>query len=200
MESLAKSSPQVSLLRLSGLEQIVRQHGPQSAQYRTACSTLKKFLEAVLTSTIDSTTILIAVPPKPVHTRLGKRTSFSLLAPFQTTESSFVSRSLLDRRSEIFGDASKSMPIISSTRQCYTNASECESSTNTCNGHGTCVSGQKTSGGTCFVCKCGQAKDTKGKVVGWSGEMCQKQDVSRYVFIYIYIFGFEAITHAQTVS
>lgn len=75
----------LTLFRLSGLEQIVQQHGQHSPQYRSAISTLKKFLDGILSTSTKSQTILIAVPPKPAHTRLRKRTSLSLLAPFQTS-------------------------------------------------------------------------------------------------------------------
>ncbi|KAH9821559.1 hypothetical protein DFH28DRAFT_1078888 [Melampsora americana] len=169
-ESITSTSslePQLTLFRLSGLEQIVRQHGQHSPQYRLASSTLKKFLDGILSTPTESQTILIAVPPKPAHTRLGKRTSLSLLAPFQTSESSFVSRSLLDRRSEIF--AGTSPKIVSSTRACYSNVTDCEENTKTCNGHGSCVMGQRSSGGNCFICECKKEKKD-GKVIGWSCE------------------------------
>ncbi|KAG0151755.1 hypothetical protein CROQUDRAFT_712696 [Cronartium quercuum f. sp. fusiforme G11] len=184
-ETTSPSSTNLSLLRLSGLEQIARQHGQNSLQFDLATKMLKKVLDILLLSSDNDQpikTILIIIPPKPFHNRLGNRTSFSALTPFKTSEQSFIPKTLLNRRSEIFaGTPNKQfIPIISSTKKCYKDLNECERYTKNCNGNGNCVEGQKSSGGNCFICNCSKSKGKDGKLINWSGEMCQKKDISRF--------------------
>ncbi|CAH7670090.1 hypothetical protein PPACK8108_LOCUS4777 [Phakopsora pachyrhizi] len=180
----SKSKPKLNFLRLSGLQQIQRQHGDHSPQYRLAYETLQRFLEAslsILPTDPNLSKIFITVPTQPVHTRLGRRMSISLLSPFKTSELSFVRRDLIQRRRSVFGDIQKdggSLPIVASSRECYKDQMSCEKATDGCNGHGDCLEGQKTSGGKCFVCSCKKSKDQQGRLVYWSGETCQKLDVS----------------------
>ncbi|KAI9618544.1 hypothetical protein H4Q26_012365 [Puccinia striiformis f. sp. tritici PST-130] len=155
----------ITFMRLSGLQQVRRKHGESSIQYRTKSS--------------DCITV-IGIPAQPIHSRLDKRTNLSILSPFKTSESSFIKRELIERRRSIFGtNQLHGIPIIPSSRPCFTTQTECKSKTSSCNGNGECVQGQKTSGGKCFVCSCSKSADSKtGKVVYWSGDSCQKRDIS----------------------
>ncbi|PLW04644.1 hypothetical protein PCASD_26529 [Puccinia coronata f. sp. avenae] len=171
----------VSFLRLSGLQQVRQRHGESSLQYRVSLGALKASLEAVLgdARVQGMETMVVAVPGQPTHARLGKRTSLSILSPFKTSEQSFVRRDLIDRRRSVFGSAAASMPIIPSSRTCFATKDACLSATDACNGHGSCTQGVKTSGGKCFACLCQKSNDVKtGKVTYWSGDSCQKQDIS----------------------
>ncbi|MBW0529919.1 hypothetical protein O181_069634 [Austropuccinia psidii MF-1] len=176
-EKVSSSPPRISLLRLSSLQSIQRRYGENSIQYRSAVSALKSFISHSLSASSNFEKVVIALPGQPTHTRLAKKTHLSVLTPFQTSETSFVRRDLINRRREIFGSGSGT-PIISSSQQCYESISECEKQTNSCNSHGECRQGQKTTGGKCFVCSCHKAKDSNGKLVKWSGETCQKRDIS----------------------
>ena len=169
----------ITFMRLAGLQEVRRRYGESSIQYRTSITAIQGLLRAVIEAggVSGKETIVIGIPGQLVHARLGKRTELSILSPFKTSEQSFVRRELIDRRRSIFG--SQSIPIIPSSRKCFPTKTECQSASDACNGHGQCVQGQKTSGGKCFVCACEKSRDVKtGKVTYWSGDTCQKQDIS----------------------
>ncbi|KAH9443880.1 hypothetical protein MJO28_013827 [Puccinia striiformis f. sp. tritici] len=173
----------ITFMRLSGLQQVRRKHGESSIQYRTSESAMRElFKKMLITDQVESSDSItvIGIPAQPIHSRLDKRTNLSILSPFKTSESSFIKRELIERRRSIFGtNQLHGIPIIPSSRPCFTTQTECKSKTSSCNGNGECVQGQKTSGGKCFVCSCSKSADSKtGKVVYWSGDSCQKRDIS----------------------
>ncbi|POV96538.1 hypothetical protein PSHT_15084 [Puccinia striiformis] len=173
----------ITFMRLSGLQQVRRKHGESSIQYRTSESAMRElFKKMLITDQVESSDSItvIGIPAQPIHSRLDKRTNLSILSPFKTSESSFIKRELIERRRLIFGtNQLHGIPIIPSSRPCFTTQTECKSKTSSCNGNGECVQGQKTSGGKCFVCSCSKSADSKtGKVVYWSGDSCQKRDIS----------------------
>jgi hypothetical protein len=177
-------APPIAFLRLSGLQEVRRRHGESSIQYRTSVRAIQELLGEVLKEggITGMETIVIGIPGQLVHARLGKRTELSILSPFKTSEQSFIRRELIDRRRSIFG--SQAIPIIPSSRKCFSTKAECLSASSDCNGHGQCVQGQKTSGGKCFVCACQKSSDVKtGKVTYWAGDSCQKQDISGSVIL-----------------
>lgn len=77
--------------------------------------------------------------------------------------------------------AAASRPIIPTTGKCYESQGVCSNTTSACFGHGQCVQGRRVGNqpeGECWVCSCSSTKDDAGRTQYWSGEMCQKQDVS----------------------
>ncbi|KAH7371456.1 hypothetical protein BKA64DRAFT_710100 [Cadophora sp. MPI-SDFR-AT-0126] len=66
---------------------------------------------------------------------------------------------------------------------CHTSKDACESSTNSCSGHGTCFKKYSTSKADCFTCGCSRESFMFGekkyfKESSWGGSACHKQDVS----------------------
>jgi len=172
----------VSFLRLSGLQQVRQRHGESSVQYRSCTTAMKSALGDVLKEAgeREMETMVVGVPGQQQQGRLGKRTALSILAPFKTSELSFVPRELIHRRRSVFGSqAAGAIPIIPSSRKCFPSIAECQASTDACNRHGSCIEGLKTSGGKCVVCVCQKSTDSKsGQVSYWSGDSCQKLDIS----------------------
>lgn len=175
--------PPLSTLRFAGLLEIEARYSRGSRQYRGAASLLQSVLSAAVNATLlaepEASIAFISVPV--VQQSYGRRTPASLLAPFKTSERSFASSAQLQRRSEVFGGRAppSAVPIISSSRKSYDSADECDKATSSCNGHGKCVQGHKTTGGQAYVCSCSSTTDDDGKTRSWSGESCQKQDISR---------------------
>lgn len=79
----------------------------------------------------------------------------------------------------ILADDEKSKPYTPFSR-CYSSKDDCESGTNKCSSHGSCVSkfvkGRPDS--KCWVCECEPSKKDDGRVENWAGLACQKKDVS----------------------
>lgn len=180
--------PPLSTLRFSGLRDVENRYTRSSRQFRGAATLLATMLSAATNATLsahpDATIALLAIPVGS-HKSIGRHTHSSLLAPFKTSERSFGASVQLERRGQVFGerqDASSPVPIISSSRKCYDSEDECGDQTGSCNGHGSCVQGKKTTGGSCYVCQCSSTSDEDtGSTTYWSGETCEKQDVSRSV-------------------
>lgn len=87
---------------------------------------------------------------------------------------STYSTNLFDKRA-----APKPHPVIPiySTSQCFKTMDACTNGTDTCSGHGECLSvtrGPKT----CFACSCGVTKDSKGRKTTWAGQSCERIDYS----------------------
>lgn len=78
---------------------------------------------------------------------------------------------------------------------CYDTKVACEEATDKCSAHGECVDryhpakdddedeeglqSRAPSGPSCFICKCGQTRATKGgSLTSWGGATCAKQDIS----------------------
>ncbi|KAI2638465.1 hypothetical protein GGS21DRAFT_488548 [Xylaria nigripes] len=90
----------------------------------------------------------------------------------------------------------------STVPNCFASQSACESATNSCSGHGTCVNrwaGENTAN-TCFFCHCEKTIDTDAEgrkhVSHWGGGMCQKRDVSTP----FWLFAGVTITLVATVA
>lgn len=177
------SRPRLATLRFSGLLEIEARYSRVSRQYRGAAKLLNSVLSAAVNATLtaepDATLVYISIPV--VQQSYGRRTPGSLLAPFKTSENSFSSSAQLQRRSQVFAGRAppSAVPIISSSRTSYSSEDECDKATGSCNGHGKCVQGRKTTGGQGYVCSCSSTTDDNGKSTSWSGETCQKQDISR---------------------
>ncbi|KAJ9610577.1 hypothetical protein H2200_005354 [Cladophialophora chaetospira] len=75
--------------------------------------------------------------------------------------------------------ANTTHPLPHFVPQCFSSQAQCENTTNTCSGHGSCYRAHAS----CFKCRCGttvvrtNADGTK-KTVQWGGNACQKKDVS----------------------
>lgn len=65
---------------------------------------------------------------------------------------------------------------------CYPSKDACESTTNSCSGHGSCYKRYSSSESDCFACRCEptfhKGKDGKSKTIYYGGNACQKRDIS----------------------
>lgn len=147
---------------LTGLKALGEQYGVGSESYQTALSLLRSILESAL-----------ARPG--LHVALVTYPSSSENVPFY-------------KRQE--DQPQSPLPIphpaepIGSVSTCFQTAEVCGNQTDSCSGHGECVSATKA-GRTCFVCACAASTNDQGSKEEWAGEACERKDVSGCVFCLI---------------
>lgn len=140
---------------LTGLKALGEQYGVGSESYQTALSLLRSILESAL-----------ARPG--LHVALVTYPSSSSNIPFY-------------KRQE--DQPQSPLPIphpaepIGSVSTCFQTAEVCGNQTDSCSGHGECVSATKA-GRTCFVCACAASTNDQGLKEEWAGEACERKDVS----------------------
>jgi len=167
-----KDQPQFAIMRFDGLSQIEAKHGQQSKQYQEASQAFKAMLSATLQAyeaqTSSNKVVMIISPNQlaPAHYKRFSSPGNPDLAPF---------RSAIYKRQN---EASSPMPLVPTSKQCFADADTCKNSTDSCNGHGSCVKGLSARGGDCYVCSC--SKDKNGQ---WSGQFCEKEDYSSSFFL-----------------
>jgi hypothetical protein len=135
---------------LSGLDAIVSTYGKDSERYKLATETLR----AMLSSALSHPTLRLVVLTSPVaasHTHA--------------------------KRQETAPTSSAVPPQLVSDAVCFSTADVCTNSTNSCSGHGSCISARKL-GRECFVCSCSTTKDRTGRTQSWAGTSCERKDVS----------------------
>jgi len=142
-------------LELTGLSQLAATYGRSSDQYQLAARTVRAVLEA---STADAKTrvAILSYTPSPI---MGKRQPQSpQQSPFPAVRPPVG-------------------PPIRRLASCLTSAEACSDATNSCSGHGQCVS-TLIAEQECFVCACSDTKSNSGKTQSWAGDMCQRKDIS----------------------
>ncbi|GAA95169.1 uncharacterized protein L969DRAFT_19353 [Mixia osmundae IAM 14324] len=171
----ARSS--VSAMRFQALSKLEAELGSDSSEFKQARSLFEQILtaakEAYARATNDAAQVITMVVPrdaKPRHnTKITRR---ALVQPFSTHP-----RRGYSKRQDDDKPAPSTTPVVASYRSCYDSQSSCENSTSTCNGHGSCVSGVQYGKTGCWTCACSPTTED-GKTTVWSGETCQKMDIS----------------------
>ncbi|KAI0088152.1 hypothetical protein BDY19DRAFT_994554 [Irpex rosettiformis] len=141
---------------LNGLGALAEQYGEDSEQYKTAVSLLR----AILESTLSRPDLHLAL--------ITYQTSSSDNTPFYKRQDDQPQSPLpIPHPAEPIGSVST----------CFETAGVCGNQTDSCSGHGECVSASKA-GRTCFVCACAASTNEKGQKEEWAGEACERKDVS----------------------
>lgn len=147
---------------LSSLEVLYHQYGIFSRQYTAAAEAASLILSDISKRMPNTTFIVLLLPPKPVI------------------------RNALLRRAEIqnvFGD-DHSAPTLKGLRNiyphCFSSKADCEKLTNYCSSHGNCEKYLEQE--KCYTCRCfptfTNTTENGKKVFYWSGNLCQKRDIS----------------------
>lgn len=144
--------------QITSLSKMADQYGRDSEEYRMAKTTFLLIVES-LQDTMTKSAIIVST--KPTTPTIAKRQ--------QPPQSPFPPPL-----------PSPNEPI-SAISTCYPSEEWCESETDDCSGHGSCVSASKA-GRTCFVCACSSTQSTDGrgrtKTTKWAGNACDRKDVS----------------------
>ncbi|KTW30727.1 hypothetical protein T552_00439 [Pneumocystis carinii B80] len=159
---------------LSSLEVLYHQYGIYSKQYTVASEATSFIINQISKKMPNTTFIVLLLPPKPII------------------------KNTLIRRAEIenvFGD-DHTAPSLKELRNiyphCFSTKEDCEKLTNYCSNHGNCEKylGQEE----CYTCQCfPTSTNTTGngkKVFYWSGNLCQKRDISFefQMFFWVHFF------------
>ncbi|KAF9218793.1 hypothetical protein BS17DRAFT_741732 [Gyrodon lividus] len=140
-------------LELTGIPQLAASYGRSSEQYKLATETLRAAIDAALAEKSIRLAVITYTPT--TQKRSPQLPEQSPLPPKV---------------------AQSSRPGIQLS-SCISSALTCANSTNSCSGHGECVSTTRA-GQECFVCACTTTISDSGKVQNWAGEMCERKDVS----------------------
>ena len=108
----------------------------------------------------------------------------------------------------ILQSSNKITPVRGILPACFIYLDLCQTTTNNCSGHGSCVklhNGSKDLGTSdCYSCSCSptivditeEGKEKKFKVTEWGGPACQKRDIS----VPFFLFAFSGIVLAGLVA
>ncbi|CCL99659.1 uncharacterized protein FIBRA_01679 [Fibroporia radiculosa] len=158
LESNEFSTDKFAALELNGLSALAEEHGRDSEQYHLASETIRSFIS----SAVEKRDLKLAIVTIPDSVKQLKRQDGTQVQPPQSP-----------LPPPIAGPAEP----IDAVSTCFTSAEVCGNSTNSCSGHGQCVSATKA-GRTCFVCACAATKDAQGRTEKWAGNSCERKDVS----------------------
>ena len=128
--------------------------------------------EAYKAQTLSDKLVVIVTDPTTSLAQHYKRDASSgnpLLSPFR------FRKSIAKRQKK-----SSHMPIVPTSKKCFSSVETCESQTDGCNGHGGCVRGISAVQ-ECFVCSCSTAKNG----TTYSGQFCEKEDYSSSFFLLV---------------
>lgn len=139
-------------VQLTSIPQLASSHGRESESYRLATQAVRGAIEAALSD-------------RSIHFALLTYTS----PPAQ-------------KRTPQFSQQSSAPSNVQQTstrpsKDCHASEYACLNATNTCSGHGSCVS-TTSQEGQCFVCSCETTKSESGQTQIWVGDMCERQDIS----------------------
>jgi len=137
---------------LSGLKGLAEQYGANSESYQTAVNLVK----AIFSSALSRDNLHLVIITYPSATLYSKRQ--------QPPQSPLP---MIPHPAE----------PISAVSGCFGSADACSNATDSCTGHGECVSATKL-GRTCFVCACAASRDEQGRREEWAGQACERKDVS----------------------
>lgn len=121
------------------------------------------------TDNIESTLLVLPTTSKltkPKKSELKKRVERPLDLPDPVSGSQDFSISA--------SNTSSNHTLPKNIPQYFQSKSACESTTNSCMGHGNCVKAH----GNLYKCQCGKTTVRPDKTVQWGGNACQKKDVS----------------------
>ncbi|KAF9899299.1 hypothetical protein BX616_003118, partial [Lobosporangium transversale] len=143
---------------IKGLAALASEHGVDSVQYKTAQQVLKEFLADTLIPKFGQihkkfTATIITVAPLAHH-------------EFESS-SSFNENPLLKASAPSNRLKKRALP---QNGHCFETEADCQTNTNGCNEHGSCVF---SIAANCFTCKCSRVNNTQ-----YGGKTCDKIDVS----------------------
>ena len=141
---------------LNGLKALAEQYGETSEQYKTAVDLLR----AILESTLSRPDLHLAI----------------ITYPTSSSDNTAFYKRQVDQPQSPLPIPHPAEPI-GSVSTCFESAAVCGNQTDSCSGHGECVSASKA-GKTCFVCACAASTNEKGQKEEWAGEACERKDVS----------------------
>ncbi|KAG1861559.1 hypothetical protein DFJ58DRAFT_777338 [Suillus subalutaceus] len=142
-------------LELTGLSQLAATYGRSSDQYQLAARTVRAVLEASAADAKTRVAVLSYTPSLILDKRQPQSPQQSPLAALRPLAG----------------------PPIRRLASCFTSAETCSNGTNSCSGHGQCVS-TLSAEQECFICACSDTKSNSGKTESWAGDMCQRKDIS----------------------
>lgn len=183
-------------VRLTGLSDIAHKFGRESSELRDAKEMMRLSVDSVVTSHSGKVAFVLA-PPSHRPSQKGHKhlRGSSSLDIFSTFPRGHRHARRQDGSDLTFASEGVSF-LVPTTSQCFASAEACTEGTNACSGHGTCVAGKRAgikgkagsndSSTECFVCRCGVTKEgDAGRPQYWSGEFCQKKDVSSQFFLIV---------------
>ncbi|KIJ61286.1 hypothetical protein HYDPIDRAFT_177054 [Hydnomerulius pinastri MD-312] len=148
-------SDRFAALQFTGIPQLAASYGRSSEHYQLATETLRAAIEAILAD-------------KSIHVALVTYAPSTQKRSPQAPQQSPLPPNL---------KITQSPQPIRQLASCLGSASACANATNSCSGHGECVSSTRA-GQECFVCACTTTTSDAGKVQNWAGDMCERKDVS----------------------
>ncbi|CCJ30347.1 unnamed protein product [Pneumocystis jirovecii] len=172
-ENFQASSVKLMAAHLTSLEILYHHYGADSQQYIYAVKAFSLVLNQISKELPNTTFTIILLSP------------------------TMILKDPLLRRAEIedtFGNDS-SAPALKELRSvlphCYDTKASCENATNYCSNHGSCEKylGQEK----CYACRCfatvTNVAENGKKVSYWSGDSCQKKDISSEFQMFFWLYG-----------
>ncbi|KAI9231854.1 MAG: hypothetical protein BYD32DRAFT_429793 [Podila humilis] len=163
-------------ITIKGLSALAAEHGFDSIQYQTGQQILKEFLQLTFIPEFEqihkayTTTIFVVAPV----TRQGSEMFASEAAALDQRTHNNMKRALAPGGS------------------CFATEADCQTNTNGCNEHGTCV---LSAAANCYHCKCMKVNTTQ-----YGGATCDKIDVSIQFHLFFWLVLGLVLTVAMAVG
>ncbi|KAI1317417.1 hypothetical protein EDD11_008481 [Mortierella claussenii] len=146
-------------ISIKGLAALAAEHGVNSIQYKTAQQILKEFLKDTFIPEFEQihktyTTTIILV--EPTTRRVGA-----------------------ELFTEAPASALKQKRALPLTGHCFATEQDCQTNTNGCSAHGSCVF---SIAANCYHCKCNRINNTQ-----YAGNVCDKIDVSIQFHLFLWL-------------
>ncbi|KAG5518933.1 hypothetical protein PMAC_002464 [Pneumocystis sp. 'macacae'] len=177
-ENSRASLSKLTTAHLTSLEILYHHYGVDSQQYIYAVKAFSLVFNQIFKKLPDTTFTIM------------------LLSPTMILKDPLLRRAEIE---DIFGNDS-SAPALKELKSvlshCYDTKTNCENETNYCSGHGSCEKylGQER----CYTCRCfATVANTTGggrKISYWSGNSCEKKDISSEFQMFFWIIFFFLIT------
>ncbi|BGP41108.1 hypothetical protein JCM10450v2_005139 [Rhodotorula kratochvilovae] len=195
----ASDVPRVVVVHLKGLKDIAAAHALTSPLYARASALVRQTLTGALASlrarlpaSEQPTVLLLALPP---HAQPLLRKREAWLKPFEAggaarygaqkraakgarEVNAHKKRSVFSPRAPDEEAGKGSGPLVPAGKTCFASLSALNNATASCLKRGEGVKGVSTRGGECWVCRCKTTEDDEGRKRRWSGEGCEKEDLS----------------------
>ncbi|KAF9112905.1 hypothetical protein BGX27_002612 [Mortierella sp. AM989] len=152
-------------ITVKGLSALAAEHGVDSVQYKNGQQILKEFLQVTFI---------------PEFEQIHKTYTITIIA---------VEPSSRNIGSELFGESSSTSPKVhpmkkralpsSSSASCFATEADCQTNTNGCNTHGTCV---LSTAANCYHCQCSKINNTQ-----YGGKTCDKIDISIQFHLFFWL-------------
>ncbi|GAA5828166.1 hypothetical protein JCM3770_000008 [Rhodotorula araucariae] len=196
--------PQLVVVHLKGLKAIAAQHALTSPTYQRAQALLRETLTGTIAAlrarlsggdSHEAKVVVLALPP---HAQPLLRRREEWLKPFEAPGARYGGKAAAPlnahKRRSVFspraaqagedddGDKAGGRPLVPAGKTCFPSLAALENATASCLGRGEGVRGVSTragkNGDDCWVCRCHATEDDEGRRTRWSGEGCEKEDLS----------------------